>query len=292
MRIETAKRKNGPLTRERQSSKRANSVITVAVNGSKGAEEEKLNSEVYPGNERPPMYQDDGKFNQLSKDRAAKICFQYYMMTEKKKEKEMKQNAIEKCYDEIPTVMIKEGEDNAGEKLNIEARKALRPVNKEINSLMDWFPSSRKEIVRNLPLGVYGLQDSVSTKAIELCHNLASTIEIKMFSPTNLRTSATSQRQKAFTDKEGKLVVESDDIYGELETTSDVLLAWNTLDCIWQKIHPEWPVAKIGLRVCIAMKLFRHCENKAKDIMVTFSNRFLAGNSSRVANKQGPMSYE
>ena len=213
-------------------------------------------------------------------------------MSEKKKEKDLKHNSLEKCDDEIPTVMIIGGEDNAGEKINVEARRALRPVNKEIISLMDWFPSNRKEVIRNLPLSVYGLQDCVSTKAIELCHNLASTIEIKMFSPTNLRTSATSQRQKAFTDREGKLVVESDDIYGELETTADVLLAWNTLDCIWQKIHPEWPAAKIGLSVYIAMKLFRHCQDKAKDIMVTFSNRFLAGNSSHVANKQGPMSYE
>ena len=113
---------------------------------------------------------------------------------------------------------------------------------------MEWFPTIRKEVIRNLPLGVYGLQDSVSTKAIELCHNLASTLEIKMFSPTNLQSSASNQRQKAYADKEGKLIVEQDDIYGELETVSDVLMAWNTLDCIWQKLFPEWPVAKIGVK--------------------------------------------
>ena len=139
---------------------------------------------------------------------------------------------------------------------------------------------------------VYGLQDSVPTKAIEACHNLASVIELKMFSPRNIRSAATNQSQKAFTDTEGKLVVESNDIYGELETTGDIILAWNTLDCVWQKIHPEWPVAKIGIRVCFNMKLFGHCGNKAQLVMIEFSNRFLASNSSRVANKRGPLSYE
>ena len=114
-----------------------------------------------------------------------------------------------------------------------------------------------------------------------------------MFSPRNLRTSATNQqRQKAFTDKEGKLVVESNEVYGELESTSDVIQAWNTLDFVWQKIHPEWPVAKIGIRVCFNMKLFSHCGNKAREVMVEFSNRLLASNSSRVANKRGPLTYE
>ena len=103
---------------------------------------------------------------------------------------------------------------------------------------MDWYVFKRKEIVRNLPLNTYGLQDSVSSKAIEACHNLANTIEIKMFSPNNLRSATTSQRQKAFTDKERKLVVEADDMYGELVNTWEVMMAWNTLDRVWSKIHP------------------------------------------------------
>ena len=213
-------------------------------------------------------------------------------MVEKWKMKSSAKNAMEKSDDKLLKLKIPEGEDDSSNNLNTEARKLLRPVNKEIGELMDWFPMERKEIIRNLSLSVYGLQDSVSTKSIEACHNLSSVIELKMFSPKNLKTSASNQRQKAFTDKEGKLVVESDDIYGELENTGDVILAWNTLDCIWQKIHPEWPVAKIGMRVCFNMKLFTHCGNKAQDVMVDFSNRLLSSNSSRVANKRGPLPYE
>ena len=256
------------------------------------AEDTRKNSDFYPKDQRPPMFENDEKFNKLSFDKAAKICFSFYQMEEKKKEKESKDNTVEKTDDKIPTVEIPAGPDNAGDILNIEAREKLRPVNKEMGDIMDWYVYKRKEIVRNIPLNLYGLQDSVSSKAIESCHNLSSTIEIKMFSPNNLRSATTSQRQKAFTDREGKLVVEADDVYGELETTWEVMLAWNTLDSVWSKIHPIWPVARIGIRVCIMMKHFAHCGSKAREVMVVFSNRYLASNARNVANRKGPMSAE
>ena len=254
--------------------------------------EERSNSDFYPKDQRPPMFDNDEKFNKLSFDKAAKICFSFYQMEEKRRDKESKDNTIEKTDDKIPTVEIPAGADNAEDVLNIEARKRLRPVNKEMRDIMDWYVFKRKEIVRNLPLDTYGLQDSVSSKAIEACHNLSSTIEIKMFSPNNLRSATTSQRQKAFTDKEGKLVVEADDMYGELENTWEVMLAWNTLDSIWSKIHPLWPVARIGIRVCIMMKNFAHCGSKAREVMISFSDRYLARNAGMVANRKGPMSAE
>jgi hypothetical protein len=58
------------------------------------------------------------------------------------------------------------------------------------------------------------------------------------------------------------------------------------------QIHPEWPVAKIAIKVIIAMRLFAHCRGKAKDVMVNWSNRFLAANASRAANRDSPMSYD
>ena len=252
----------------------------------------KSNSEIYPVEERPPMFKDDVKFNSLSGDRAAKVCFSFYELSEKKKVKQTKQNTFEKSDDAIPTLKIPAGEDNALDVIHEEARQMLRPVNKEIKEMMTWLPVKRTEVIRNLPLGVYGLQDSVSTKAVELCHNLSSTLEIKMFSPSNLRSSATSQKQKAFTDSEGKLVLESADLYGELETVYDVMLAWNTLGNIWQKIFPQWPVAQIATRVFLEMKMFAHCHDKAREASIMFSNRLLAANSSRVANRHGPMSME
>ena len=199
----------------------------------------KRNSEIFPAEERPEMFKSDEKFDLLSRDRAAKICYQHSVQETKRKEKKAKLSSLEKTDDKIPTVKIPAGDDNARDVLNTKARQLLRPPVLEMEKMMEWYVSNRVEVTRNLPLGIYGLQDCVSTKSVELCHNLASTLQIKMFSPTNLRTSATSQRQKAFADREGKLIVEQDDVYGELGNTLDVLMAWNNLNCIWQKLFPD-----------------------------------------------------
>ena len=60
------------------------------------------------------------------------------------------------------------GEDNGVDQI-CKARKLLaRPVNKEIKEQMSWMPVKYNEIVRNLPLRVYGLEDCVSSSAIAL----------------------------------------------------------------------------------------------------------------------------
>ena len=127
---------------------------------------EKRNSELFPVEERPDMFKDDDKFDVLSRDRAAKICYKHSVELDRRHNKKSKQNSLEKCDDKLSTVRIPAGDDNAREKLNIEARKLIRPAVLEIEKQMEWFPTVRREVIRNLPLGVYGLQDSVSTKAI------------------------------------------------------------------------------------------------------------------------------
>ena len=87
-------------------------------------------------------------------------------------------------------------------------------------------------------------------------------------------------------------MVESEDVYGELETVYGVVQAFVTLGCIWQKLHPHWPVANIGLKVCFSMKLFAHCEGEARKVMIEWANRYLQANASRAASKDGCMSYE
>ena len=249
------------------------------------------NSQMFSKEKRPGLFQDDEMFDMIPLDRAAKVCYKHSLEEEKKKLLKQKKNASEKADDVIKKVNIPEGDDDAKDVLNIEARK-LRPVVKEISKCMDWFPTVWEEVVRNLPLSLYGMQDCVSTKAIELVHDLTSTIEIKMFSPANLRSSATNKMHKAFTNKEGKLVVEQNDVYEEIVNTTDVLMAWNTLDCLYQKLFPEWPTAKIAMRVLLTMKMFSHCGNKAKDVMVAYSNKYLAASASRAANRESPMDFE
>ena len=251
----------------------------------------KKNSDMYPKSERPAIFQDDDKFNAIDVNIASKICYKHSVEEDRKKRKDQKKNSLEKCDDVLKKVMVPAGGDDSKDELNIEARK-LRPVCKEIKKLMDWFPTERTEIIRNLPLQVYGLRDGVASKSIELAHNLASHIEIKMFSPANLRASANNQRHKAFSDKEGQLIVEQEDMFEDIGNAGDVMMAWTTLDCVWQKLHSEWPAAKIAMRVILTMRMFAHCGQKAKDIMVLFSNRFLTICASSAANREEPMDFE
>ena len=164
------------------------------------------NSDEFPSEVRPEMFKDNRRFNRLTFEKAAQICWEHQQGLEKIKLVEKKKNEQktdqERSDDSLPLIKIPEGEDNAFDKI-CEARKLLRPVNKEIKDQMSWMPTSWKEITRNLPLRVYGLDDCIHTKAIELCHNLSSKIEIKQFSPSNLRRSAKSSRQTAFVDNEG-----------------------------------------------------------------------------------------
>jgi len=42
----------------------------------------------------------------------------------------------------------------------------------------------------------------------------------------------------------------------------------------------------------LTMKMFVHCGTKAKDVIVQFSNRFLASNSKAAANQEPPMDFD
>ena len=51
-------------------------------------------------------------------------------------------------------------------------------------------------------------------------------------------------------------------------------------------------MAKIAIRVILTMRMFVHCKTEAKNVMMGFSNRFLAANANRAANRETPKSYD
>ena len=291
--IRDPKMREKPAARKRERGRRAETPSPSAKRSPRESPKKsrKRNSEMFPKSERPDIFQDDDKFDAIAVDKAATICYKHSVEENRIKKKEQKKNSLEKCDDVLKKVMVPAGGDDAKEELNIEARK-LRPVCKEIKKIMDWLPMAHEGIIRNLPLQVYGLRDGVASKSIELAHNLASHLEIKMFAPANLKSSANNQRHKAFSDKDGQLIVEQEDMFEDIGNTGDVMMAWNTLDCVWQKLHSDWPAAKIAMRVLLTMRMFAHCGHKAKDVMVLFSNRFLTICASNAANREEPMDFE
>ena len=69
-------------------------------------------------------------------------------------------------------------------------------------------------------------------------------------------------------------------------------MAWLTLQAIWQKLFPDWPVAVIGLRTIFTMKLFAHCGKDDKRMLVDYCNKFLKASALRAANRDAPMDFE
>ena len=92
----------------------------VALNDS---EEEMLNSDSFPVEKRPQMFQDDRLFNRLPFEKAAQICWDHEQMENKKELKSKSKHAAEKADDKLPVVKVSEGEDNAGDKIHEGSRK-------------------------------------------------------------------------------------------------------------------------------------------------------------------------
>ena len=254
----------------------------------------KKNSDMFPADVRPETFRNNDVFDALTFDKASTFVHEHGMLQAKLRLKEKNKTSKEKADDKLKEVQVPSGIDDAKDNLNKEARN-LRPVNAEISEQMTWWVTEREEVIRNLPLEVYGLSDSVSTKPIELCHSLSSNLTIDMFCPGGKR--AVNTKQKTCRTKDGELAVETSEVYGDLDSIQDVLVAWNTLAAIWQKIFPEWPAAQIALRVIFKMKMFAHCVNRngssgAKEVMIAFSNRCLTSNSQKAASKKGPLTYE
>ena len=196
----------------------------------------KKNSDMFPVDVRPETFRNNDVFDALTFDKASTFVHEHGMLQAKLKLKERNKNSQEKADDKLKEVQVPSGVDDAKNNLNKEARN-LRPVNAELGEQMAWWQTERNEIIRNLPLETYGLSDSVATKPIELCHNLANNLTIDMFCPGGKK--AVNTKQKTCRTKDGELAVETSEVYGDLDSVQDVLVAWNTLAAIWQKIFPR-----------------------------------------------------
>ena len=111
-----------------------------------------------------------------------------------------------------------------------------------------------------------------------------------MFAPSNL--AASSHGKHKASSKDGYIEIEVADSFADLQSTWDVVMAWMRLSAIWQKLHPDWPVAIIGMTTIFTMKLFQHCGRDDQKLMVEYSNKYLKANALRAANKEPPMDFE
>ena len=157
------------LMRKGEPEKRKNREIPETT--AEDEQEEQRNSKDFPKEERPEMFQDDKKFDKLSYESAARICWEFKQLSDKKEMKAKKSASLEKTDDKLPLIKIKADEDDA-RKVFSKARQVLRPPVVKMKNIMGWYNTKWDQIIRNLPLDIYALDDNVNSKSIELCHNL------------------------------------------------------------------------------------------------------------------------
>ena len=162
------KRKAVDEPRRKEIEKRLNAVTEVVE-----VEQpvEPLNSDDFPPEQRLEMFKENKKFDKLSYETAAKICWEFKQIKDKKEMKDKKSASLEKADDKLHMLKIEAGEDHARSTF-CDAWKILRPPVVEIKKTMEWYPTKWDHIIRNLPLDIYALDDSVHSKTVELCHNL------------------------------------------------------------------------------------------------------------------------
>lgn len=172
IRRETQKKRKGESVPPKKSRDKKRTKVADTENEEEVQKDDvQRNSDDFPAEDRPEMFKDDKKFNRLSYEMAAKICWENKQLKDKKEMKEKKRSSLERSDDKLPMIKIEAGEDDA-RNVFCEARKKLRPPVVEMKNIMSWYPTKWDHIIRNLPLDIYSLDDSINPKCIELCHNL------------------------------------------------------------------------------------------------------------------------
>lgn len=139
----------------------------------------KGNSELFSKGQRPHAFKSDELFDILSYAKAAQYIMNEHLLQQKKKLKAKPASATTvKVDDTLPEVILEGGSDDATSKFCWAAQN-LRPINDELKPHMRHMNTKHVEIVRGLPLEIFGLSDTVSAKAIELAHDLANSLNIK-----------------------------------------------------------------------------------------------------------------
>ena len=260
-----------------------------------------LNSDKWDKDVRPPHLMDDDVFNTLSVEAAAQHIMQW--MTTKammdsnqiKENKAIHRGGKEKPDQEIKMLKFEAGEDNAGTVLH-KQRFAFRTPLQEPKDYWHLMPVSWKEVNKSLYLDNVGMDNICSPRTLELLHNRASPLEIKMFLTLNISVgrSGVSKKQNLRTLEDGSTEVVSSDDWLSPTTISQVIEALDNLVAIWCVMWPgEWSM--VTLRRAVTKHLaFGDITNVElrKKMLEAFINEVLTGNASLAARGKPPMEFE
>ena len=298
---------NGPTTK-RSKTTEAVSLTSTSVSKSSSASSRSaiaatdfLNSSKWGKEIRPPFLQDDDVFNKLSLESAANQIMQWMttkaMITanELKEKKASNAGGKEKADEIIKVVAIESGEDDATTKLHAQ-RFMFRTPLKDPKDYWSLYPRKWTEINKSVFLEHVGLETIISPRTLELLHDRASVIEIKMFLTINVSIgrAGSSKKQNLRTLEDGSTELVCSDDWLTPTSVNQLLEALDNLAAVWVVMWPgEWSVATLR-RVVTLHQAFGdiNVPELRKRLLESFLNDVLKKNSSNAARKKLPMDFE
>ena len=260
-----------------------------------------LNSSKWGKEIRPPFLQDDEVFNGLSLEAAATQIMSWMstkaVMTanELKEKKANNAGGKEKADEPIKALVIEAGEDDATTKLHSQ-RFMFRTPLKDPKDYWSLYPRKWTEINKSIFLDHVGLDTIISPRTLELLHDRASVLEIKMFLTINVSVgrAGSSRKQNLRTLEDGSTELVSSDDWLTPTSINQLLEAMDNLAAAWVVMWPgEWSVAVLR-RVITMHQAFGEITvpELRKRLLEGFINDVLKKNSSNAARRKLPMEYE
>ena len=150
------------------------------------------NSTVFPVDDRPHWLKEDSVIDSLPMSTVANVIAQAKMTQALEKQNEIKAEKAARGKggvrqdQEVKTIIIKEGEDNASTKLHPQ-RFLLRTPLLKPDSYWETYPVKWPEVNKKIYLTHLGLDHVISAKTKELVHDRSDpSIQIKMFAVMNV----------------------------------------------------------------------------------------------------------
>jgi hypothetical protein len=196
---------------------------------------------------RPPFLQDNEVFNKLSLESAANQIMQLITSNELKEKKANNAGGKEKADEPIKVLTIEAGEDDATSKLHAQ-RFMFRTPLKDPKDYWSLYPRKWTEVNKSIFLEHVGLETIISPRTLELLHDRASVIEIKMFLTINVSVgrAGSSKKQNLRTLDDGSTELVCSDDWLTPTSINQLLEAIDNLAAAWVVMWPgEWSVATL-----------------------------------------------
>jgi hypothetical protein len=294
--------KSATNSRTKRSAPVTSSDLTEEVTVGRNTVPRLVNSIMFSKNDRPEWMMEDDVIDALPTATVASVISQWKMTQAMDRQNQLREDKATKSKgglkmdQEVKTVKVMEGEDNATTKLH-ELRFMLRTPLLEPKGYWDLYPVKWPEVNKKVHLAHLGLDHVISAKTLELIHDRSDpTIAIKMFSNINVMMGREGTSKTSRVQQYGSYIeVEARDNWLEIASISQLEEALDNLVRVWTAMWPgEFGPANLRGVISKHKAFASSFENQdtRKKVLEDFMNRILADNAVRAGQKVPPLSYK